>query len=308
MKPSISNKLVIALATSAVLNLRTSDRIFKTQGREAYKRHHEKYMDVPFEKGLAFTFIERLLHLNKLFSDISPVEVVLFSHNTIETAQRAFRTFKHYGLDITRGCFCPDGDFFPYLPDYNVSLFLSAHEPTVRQAMAFGQPAGLVIGKDIDHARTDFGLRIGIDFDGIYADDESEAIFKEKELSGFIENEVNNSGKVHGPGPMYKLVQHLMNIRRLENAMIASDPKYVRYITMALITARCAPAHERVVTTLKAGNVEIDQAFFMGGLPKKPIIERFRPHLYLDDQITHLHDIAGVPLVHVPFGSLNQAK
>lgn len=243
MKPSINNKLVIALATSAVLNLRTSDRIFRTQGREAYKRHHEQYMDVPFEKGLAFTFIERLLYLNKLFPEVSPVEVVLFSHNTIETAQRDFRSFKHYGLDITRGCFCPDGDFFPYLPDYNVSLFLSAHEPTVREAIALGHPAGLVIGKDIDHACTDFGLRIGIDFDGIYADDESETIFKERELPGFIENEVNNCKKVHGRGPMYKLVQHLMNIRRLENQMIATESKYVRYITMALITARSAPAH-----------------------------------------------------------------
>src|SRR5699024_5823558 len=38
---------------------------------------------------------------------------------------------------------------------------------------------------------------------------------------------------------------------------------------VAIVTARNAPAHERVITTLKSWGVTLDEAFFLGGMEKR---------------------------------------
>ena len=71
---------------------------------------------------------------------------------------------------------------------------------------------------------------------------------------------------------------------------------------IALVTARSAPAHERVIRTLRAWNVDIDEAFFMGGLPKEPVLKAFRAHLFFDDQPAHIKPVSrSVPAGQVPY-------
>ena len=59
----------------------------------------------------------------------------------------------------------------------------------------------------------------------------------------------------------------------------ADSPKGIPPIRTALVTARNSPAHERVIRTLRAWNVRIDETFFMGGVPKSKILESFSPHI-----------------------------
>jgi 5'-nucleotidase len=301
----LDGKIVVGIASSALFDLTASGRVYDRQGAAAYKRYQEKNLDKPFEPGVAFPFIRRLLHLNQLFPERRPVEVILFSHNSPETGLRVFRSIKHHGLDITRGSFFPGGEFYDFLPVFNVSLFLSANEQDVREAIRRGHPAGLVIGKKIKDFDSDSDFVIAFDFDGVIADDASEQIYKESGLDQFQAAEEQSAGIVHGSGPLAGLIKQLMAVRRLELAAEAADKSYRRYIKTAIVTARSAPAHERVATTLRAWGVEVDYAFFLGGLSKKPILEKLRPHLYFDDQITHLEGVNGVPLVHIPFGRLN---
>ena len=67
-----------------------------------------------------------------------------------------------------------------------------------------------------------------------------------------------------------------------------------------------APSHERAINTLKSWRVTVDEMFFLGGIEKKRILQILRPHLFVDDQLTHLSmDLRDVPLVHIPFGVAN---
>ncbi|MGC4033244.1 MAG: 5'-nucleotidase [Tepidisphaeraceae bacterium] len=47
------------------------------------------------------------------------------------------------------------------------------------------------------------------------------------------------------------------------------------------------PAYERVIRTLLAWNVRVDEAFFMGGVAKTKVLEAFKPHIFFDDQDVH---------------------
>ncbi|MDR0891746.1 MAG: 5'-nucleotidase, partial [Mediterranea sp.] len=101
----IENKLVIAVASSALFDLAESDSVFKAEGVQAYQKYQQQNIDVPFGKGVAFPFISRLLKLNEALREEEPVEVVLMSRNSPETGLRAFHSIKHYGLNITRATF-----------------------------------------------------------------------------------------------------------------------------------------------------------------------------------------------------------
>ena len=80
-----------------------------------------------------------------------------------------------------------------------------------------------------------------------------------------------------------------------------NNPAESSPIRLALVTARSMPAHERVIRTLHAWNVRIDEAFFMGGVSKTPIRQTFNPHIDFDDQEIHCDPASKVvPTARVP--------
>ena len=170
----IDKKFVIAVASSALFDLTESDSVFRQQGESKYREYQEKNIDNPFEKGVAFPFIKRLLNLNESFPDKQPIEVVLMSKNSPETGTRAFRSIQHYGLDISRACFTSGRSNFQYLPAFNATLFLSANLDDVKSALDMGYSAGRVLSRHyIQDNDSDNELRIAFDFDGFLANDDS---------------------------------------------------------------------------------------------------------------------------------------
>src|SRR5438128_1383199 len=105
MPYSIDRKLVIAVASSAVFEMRRAHSVFIREGEEAYRKYQSERLDKPFETGVAFPFVRRLLNLNSIYAKEEPIEVVVLSKNDPETGLRFFRSCKHYGLPITRGAF-----------------------------------------------------------------------------------------------------------------------------------------------------------------------------------------------------------
>ena len=68
------------------------------------------------------------------------------------------------------------------------------------------------------------------------------------------------------------------------------------------MTARCAPAHERVIRTLDAWDVRVDEAFFLGGLDKTSVLEAFGADIFFDDQKQHIEPACQVvPSAQVPY-------
>lgn len=303
----IEEKLVIAVSSSALFDLSESETVFREQGESAYKAFQEKNVDKVLETGMAFPFIRRFLSFNQHFPDEQPVEVVLLSRNSPATGQRVFRSIAHYGLDITRAAFLSGNAPYPYIPAFNASLFLSGDEQDVKEAVASGHPAGLLLPADVTDEAGDNELRIAFDFDGVLADDEAEAVFKEEGLEGFHEYERHHKGREHNPGLLADLFRKLSHLQALEQKRMEStgDQKYQQILRTAIITARNAPAHERVITTLQSWGVEADETFFLGGMDKSRILNVFRPQIFFDDQLNHLQSAEGLAMVHVPFGVAN---
>ncbi len=305
----IEHKLVIGVASSALFDLTESHQVYLDSGPDEYRNYQEKNIDTILDKGVAFPFIRRFLNINKCFPRQTPVEVVLFSRNSPETGLRVMRSIAHYGLDISRAAFMTGKSPYTYLPAFNAALFLSANEEDVKSAIAANYPAGLVLPSTVSDDDEDIELRVAFDFDGVLADDESETVFKRNnDIDEFHAHETQHMTVPHQPGPLADMFQKLALMQRMEERAQKRDPHYRKILRIAIITARNAPSHERVVTTLKSWGVSANETFFLGGMNKARVLSVFKPHIFFDDQLTHLKASPGgtIPMVHVPFGIANK--
>lgn len=305
MPYDLADRLVVGIASSALFELAESDAVFRREGEDSYRRYQEEHLDEPLAPGVAFPFIQRLLSLNDLAAAEGPlVEVIVMSRNDPDTGLRVMRSIQHHGLDITRAIFTQGQSPHIYMNVLNMSLFLSANESDVRQAIALGHPAGQVL----ESAYTDDGtnqLRIAFDFDGVLASDESERIFQERGLTDFHNHETAHAGRPVNPGPLQQFLRNVNTIQKREEQRAREDEDYSLRVRVSIVTARSAPAHERAVASLKAWGVKVNDAFFLGGIDKGAIMRVLKPHIFFDDQKTHLLSTAkAVPSVHVPFGSI----
>lgn len=309
MPYEVDHRLVVGVASSALFDLSESDAIFRKRGEAGYRVYQAKHLDTPLSRGVAFPFVKRLLSLNELSpaADDPLVEVIVLSRNDPMTGLRVMRSIEHHGLKITRAIFTQGQSPYPYIPALGITLFLSANSTDIHGATAAGYPAGLVLESPTSDDGDDPELRIAFDFDGVVIDDESESVMQDGGLAKFRAYERANAITPHNQGPLAQFLLRLSAIQRIEEARVESDETYTRRIRISIVTARDAPAHERAVTTLKSWDVAVNDAFFLGGIDKGRVLAVLRPHIFFDDQRTHLTSSSRfVPSVHVPFGKLNR--
>ena len=204
------------------------------------------------------------------------------------------------------GGFTSGHSTYPYLAAFNASLFLSANPENVRNAIAAGQPAGLVMPSPVGDEDDDASptLRIAFDFDGVIADDESEREYQKEGLSGFHRLEQEKASTPHSPGPLRRLFEQLSAFQRFDyNHRGAADPYFEPAVRISIVTARGAPSEERLITTLKSFGMSAAELFLLDGLDKQPFLKAIRPHIFFDDQANNLKPSLNiVPSVLVPFG------
>lgn len=306
MPYSLDDKLVVAIASSALFDLSVSDAVFREKGEEEYRqyqREHENHVLVP---GVAFPFIRRLLGFNE---DIgSPVvEVVLLSKNDPDTGLRVSKSIAAHELGIIRMAFLNGGTPHKYIRPYKVSLFLSANPTDVKECIMHGHPAGQVLASSYADDPQDKQLRIAFDFDAVIVDDEAERAFRNGGIEHFRSSEGSKASQPHTPGPLAELLQKLAAIQQNELAKHREDKNYEPLVRIAIITSRDALALERMVTTLRKWGLTVDETHLLGGVEKLEVIRAFAPHIYFDDQRMHLDALRDVaPSVHVPFGVRNE--
>ncbi|WP_439383840.1 5'-nucleotidase [Amycolatopsis lexingtonensis] len=306
MSYNLANRLVVGVASSALFDLKESNAIFVEQGEDAYRSHQEENLGNSLTPGVAFPFIKRLLSLNNLATpDDPPVEVIVLSRNDPDTGMRVMRSIDHHHLSITRAIFTQGRSPYRYMPALNMSLFLSADESDVRDAISLGLPAGRVMESSfVDDDNED--LRIAFDFDGVLANDESERVMQSGTLQDFHSYEVANAVTPHTPGPLHDFLTSMNRLQRLEEKRRLEDSSYKIRVRISIVTARNAPSHERAVTSLKSWGVTVNEAFFLGGIDKSVILDVMKPHVFFDDQARHLRKMTQIPSVHVPFGVMNE--
>jgi 5'-nucleotidase len=302
----IEKKLVVAVASSALFDLTDSDRIFREHGEDKYRAYQRDHENEVLKPGVAFPLIRRLLGVNGDDDDDKPVEVVLLSRNDPDTGLRVLKSIQTYDLDISRAVFVKGRNPFVYMNALNACLFLSANEDDVKRAVQRGLPAGRVFPTEFLDNQDEKELRIAFDFDGILADDTAEAFFQREGLERYLASEQEQADDPLVPGPLHRFLTEISVLQERELKRKEADPTYEPRIRVAIITARNAPAHERVVKSLRKWGIQVDEAFFLGGIEKRRILEEFKPHIFFDDQLRHVEGAARVsPSVHVPFGVSN---
>lgn len=281
MPVSLDRLLVVGISSRALFDLEAEEAIFRTQGLEAYRQHQIDNENEILKPGAGFALVRALLKLNALASDQRLVEVVIMSRNSTETSLRIFNSIDHYGLDITRAVLSGGASLAPYLRAFNVSLFLSLHEDDVQAAIDSSTAAALLYQKPANAFEELDQIRIAFDGDAVIFSDESERIYQTQGIEAFENHERENALKPLPEGPFARLLKALSYIQN-NFKHVSSAP-----IRTALVTARSSPAHERVIRTLRAWDVTIDETFFMGGVSKSDVLAAFKPHMFFDDQPGH---------------------
>jgi 5'-nucleotidase len=307
MSYPIEQKLVVGITSTALFDFGKEHEVFLKDGVEAFRAYQAKHhTDIP-KPGAAFPFIRRLLHLNKLFPDEAPVEVVMLSRNDPEAGRRMMAAMPHYGLDITRAFFLSGEAPYPYMKAVNACLYLSTNKDEVKDAIARGYPAGHVLPCAVNDRDFDNQLRIAFDFDGVLVDDEAESQFADGGLPLFHHYEVVHKDRPLKDGPLMPLMQRISEIQKLEKASQAKRNSPDKAVRISIVTARSAPAHERLLNTMKNLGIEADELFLSGGIAKKNILDVLKPQIFFDDQLGHLTPAsANTPCVHIPFGIRNR--
>ena len=265
----IEKKFVVCVTSSALFDMKECNEYFENNGVKKYEEYQEAHVDEPLEKGVAYPFVKRLLSLNDYFPEEKPIEIVLFSKNSPWAGNRALRSIKNWGLDITRSLFTSGQPNFQYLNAYNSTLFLTSNAKDTKAAIKGGYAAGTVLNKTVIDDENDSQLRVAFDFDSVLVDDESERYYKQEGISNYMNREAELASKPLKGGPLEPLLRRIAEIQAMEEAKVQKDSNYKPVLQTAIVTARNAPAHERVLTTLKEWQIDVNQLFFLGGMWKK---------------------------------------
>lgn len=304
----IDKKLVVAVSATALFDLEKEHKLFLDHGVDKFREHQRINRTISPSQGTAFPFIQRLLHLNTIYVEEKPVEVVILSRHHADAGLRIMDAVKHYELDISRSFFLAGALPYPYMRSVNAALYLSTNKFEVEEAVNLGYPAGHVLPCRSLPVDKDKQLRIAFDFDGVIVDDEAEQVYdSSKNLDMFHEHERLNREKPLQSGPLMPLLKRISQFQKLERQKAQDDSSYTQMVKIAVVTARNAPSHERLINTLSSLEIDTDELFLTGGIEKNNILEVLKPHIFFDDQIGHLTPAAdSTPSVHIPFGVKNK--
>ena len=295
------NLLTVAVSSSALFDLAESDSIYQNEGLEAYRRYQIQHEEQVLEPGEGFLLVKKLLSLNDQLGD-SLVEVILLSRNSADTGLRVFNSIGAHKLNITRAAFCSGDSPYKYIRAFGSDLFLSTNAEDVRQALDQQVAAATLIGSTVAGNRRRFSnqLKIAFDGDSVLFSDEAERVFQENGLDAFSRSEASSAEEPLEGGPFKNFLFALHKLQQ----QFSNDDLPIR---TALVTSRGAPAHERVIKTLRHWDIRLDESLFLGGRDKGEFLKSFEADIFFDDQTVHCEDASShVASGHVPSGVANE--
>lgn len=290
--------LVVAISSSALFDLTEGQKVFEEHGVEAYSRYQMEKESEPLKEGAAFHLVKKLLTLNDK-REKCLTEVILLSRNSADTGLRVFNSIEHYGLVIRRAAFTNGSTPFPYLQALGAHLFLSSRADDVREAIKQGCAAATMLPSTSKKYLDGNQLHIAFDGDAVLFSDELEVIHRKQGLAAVRENEKTKANTPLESGPFHGFLRALSAV---QSEFSDNCP-----IRTALVTARSAPSHERVIKTLRSWDIKLDEAFFLGGRSKGEVLSAFKADIFFDDQSTNCEVSSKyVATGHVPYGIGNE--
>ncbi|KAJ0026632.1 hypothetical protein NQD34_017632 [Periophthalmus magnuspinnatus] len=306
--PKPRNAVTIAVSSRTLFNLVEERKIFNEQGVEKYVAYQMEHENEPLKPGPAFPFVKALMNVNDRLRQLYPGEeelfdIVLMTNNHAQVGVRLINSINHYDLTIER--FCMTGGMSPigYLKAYMTNLYLSKDPEKVTEAIEEGIAAAtMFMPEKMQSQLSDTQLRVAFDGDAVLFSDESEIIVKQQGLDQFFEHEKTYENLPLAQGPLKCFLEAL---GKLQRKFYAKNERLQCPIRTFLVTARSAASSgARVLKTLRSWGLEIDEALFLAGAPKGPLLQKIKPHIFFDDQMFHIEGAQelGTISAHVPYG------
>ncbi|MDY6829608.1 MAG: 5'-nucleotidase [Pseudomonadota bacterium] len=294
------DRLVVGISSRALFDLDASHQVYEQEGLGAYARYQIEHENDPLGPGPSFHFVRKLLNLNNLVPGGPLVEVILLSRNSADTGLRVFNSIQHHNLEISRAAFCGGEAPYRYMGPFGCQLFLSAESSDVGQALEAGVAAATILPWAGDQTG-DESLRFAFDGDAVLFSDEAEQVFQAQGLDAFASSERLAANEPLSGGPFKPF---LAALHKLQSRLPQDTPQMLR---TALVTARSAPAHERVIRTLRAWDIRVDESLFLGGRDKALFLQAYGADIFFDDQRGHCQSASEhVATGHVPHGVTNR--
>lgn len=299
MPIEFNDTLVIAISSTALFDLADSHRIYLESGVDSYAKYQIEHEDDLLDPGAAFGLVKKLLALNEDTVDKPRVEVILLSRNSADTGLRVFNSIENHQLQITRAAFTSGNSPYLYASAFGAHLFLSTNPYDVKQAIDNGIAAATIVSPNKENDNSQY-IKFAFDGDAVLFSDEAEKVYQKSGLEEFSKHEKESAQRPLEVGPFKNFLAALHKIQKEFNHEECP-------IRTALVTARSAPAHERVIRTLRYWDIRIDEALFLGGMDKTQFLKAFGADVFFDDQEGHIerakeHIASG----HVPSGITNQ--
>ena len=300
-----SRRLTVAISSRALFDLDEGNRVYEEEGLAAYRQYQIEREDERLEPGDGFLFVQKLLNINKLLGkrgEPPGVEVILLSRNSADTGLRVFNSIRAHGLDITRAAFSGGAEPYRYVAPFGCDLFLSLDANDVAEALKSGAAAATLFGRPPRPERDSEVLRIAFDGDAVLFSDAAQRVFDAEGVERFGESEAAAANEPLAGGPFKPFLAGLHDLQR----RLPDDECPIR---TALVTARGAPADERVIKTLRAWNIRLDESLFLGGRDKGDFLKAFGADVFFDDHPENCvsastHTVAG----HVPRGVVDAPR
>lgn len=298
---SEQKQLVVAISSRALFDLDSAHQIYLEDGLQAYMDYQNQRESELLQPGVAFPLVRKLLALNDDGMDHPGVEIVLLSRNSADTGLRIFNSIEHHGLDIQRAVFTNGASPSNYIEPCGADVFLSANAEDVRKVLTAGY-AGATILPQATRENRSGQLRIAFDGDAVIFSDEAERVYKTQGLEAFSNSERESAERPLRAGPFKAVLEAIHQIQ-------SAYPVEENPIRTALVTARSAPAHKRVILTLRAWGIRIDESMFLGGRDKAAFLRAFGADIFFDDQELHCNSASQVIATgHVPHGVANEVE
>ncbi|KAG8587916.1 hypothetical protein GDO81_005817 [Engystomops pustulosus] len=313
LQPKPQNAITIAVSSRALFRMEEEEKVFEERGLEEYVKYQLEHENEPFKPGAAFPFVRALEAVNTQLRELYPssedlFDIVLMTNNHAQVGVRLINTINHYNLFIERFCMTGGNSPIGYLKAYHTNLYLSSDAQKVQEAIEEGIAAATIFNPSHNVSINEEQLRVAFDGDAVLFSDESEQIVKEHGLDKFFEHEKTYENKPLAQGPLKGFLEALGKLQKkfYQKGMRMNCP-----IRTYLVTARSAASSgARALKTLRSWGLETDEALFLAGAPKGPLLEKIRPHIFFDDQMFHIEGAQemGTIAAHVPYGVAQRHK
>lgn len=299
--------VTIAVSSRTLFNMVAERKLYEEEGVEKYVAFQVEHENEPLKPGPAFPFVKALMNVNSRLRELYPdseelFDIVLMTNNHAQVGVRLINSINHYDLTIERFCMTGGKSPIGYLEAYMTNLYLSKDSDKVTEAIEAGIAAATVFMPEKESELSDTQLRVAFDGDAVLFSDESEIIVKQHGLDTFFEHEKHFENQPLAQGPLKCFLEAL---GKLQRKFYSKNERLNCPIRTFLVTARSAASSgARVLKTLRSWGLEIDEALFLAGAPKGPLLQKIRPHIFFDDQMFHIEGAKdlGTVAAHVPYG------